>query len=364
MKSGATGARRWRRLVRIHNLRAYRRELIRAEEDLLAPGLYVRSGETVWRHWRARLPAHLHLSKAVRRAAKASPRQAIASMVHRWLPPLALRVARDSQGPFTIAVAADDGGLVLLAPEHGRVARTYGSREIDGDYIALRRRYMEHVLTPRFEVAEGGRLLIEEFVQGRHFADLPPEGQVDVVKKVLTRYASLTRDEGEDPAQDWVEESLHGVEKGNAPAEVGRLLSTRDLRLTATQWPTVPSATDASVKNVIVRPDGSPVLIDLGNLRLDPFFYYPVGLVAMARGQVLDEYLTGGLDAELDELYAAARALPPVGKDGRTAVLALRLAMTSHRDAVAVGGFDQAVFDAALARRWSALWSGRPAAFS
>lgn len=364
MRSGTTWVSRWERLLRTHALRAGRRDLIRTEEDLLAPGLYLRSGETVWRHWRARLPDHLRLSKSGQGHASASPRQRISSTVQRWLPPLALRVGRDSRGPFTIAVAADDGGLVLLAQDRGQVARTYGSREIDSDYVALRRRYERHLPTPSFEVAGEGRLIVEEFVVGRHFAELAPSHQVDVAKEVFARYTSLTRDESEGFAQDWVEESLRAVREGNAPAEVAQLLQAEGLPLSSPQWPTVPSATDASVKNVIVRPDGSPVLIDLGNLRLDPFFYYPVGLVAMARGHVLEQFLTGDLDAELNELYAAAGARPPLGEDGKKALLALRLAMTSHREAVSHGPFDQTVFDAALARRWSSLWSGRPASFS
>lgn len=338
------------------------------QEELLRPGLYLRSGETVWRRWSVALPEHLRLSKAQRDTSATGPPTSralnfIGAVVQRLLPPVVFWVDRQGAGTYPIAVATHDGGVVALHPEEGKVARTYGSRHLDAEYTALRTRFSRHLPTPSFEVSPDGRLLTEDFVRGQHFAGLGEADQLQVVRRVLRSYASLTEHEGEGDCHAAVTDAVRAVREGNPPAGVADLLSGFDLARRSAPWPLVPSATDASVKNLIITGDGRPVAIDLGNLRLDPFFSYPLGVVTTARGVVLEQFVAGGLDEELTALLGAAAPDFPLHGAGPEALLALRLAVVSRRAATTTGSFVQAVFDDSLARRWSALWSGRPPAF-
>lgn len=339
------------------------------QEELLRPGLYLRSGETVWRRWSVTLPDHLRLSKAQREtSATAGPRtsrarERVGAAIQSILPPVAFWVTRQGTGTYPIAVAAHDDGVVVLHPDEGKVARVHASRPLDAEYTALRTRLSRHLSTPSFEVSPDGRLLTEEFVPGHHFAELGEADQLRVMRRILRSYASLTEHEGEGDCHAAVADAVRAVREGTPPAGVGDLLSGFDLTRRSAPWPLVPSATDASVKNLIITGDGRPVAIDLGNLRLDPFFSYPLGVVTMARGVVLEQFVAGGLDEELSVLLGPAAPDFPLHGAGREALLALRLALVSRRAATTTGTFEQAVFDDSLARRWSALWSGRPPAF-
>lgn len=362
MKRGTGWAARKDRFALARRMRRETRALARTEEHLLRPGLYLRAGESVWRHWRAHLPLHLRQSKIGKRAY--TPRTAVAKAIQQIVPPLAFRVRQDLGGSFSIAVSADDGGLVLLAPEKGLVARTYGSGQGDGAYIDLRRRYEKYVATPRFEVTAGSRLIIEEFVHGQHFLELGPDARLSVVRHLFRRYALLSKHEGEGDSANRVRTALAAVSQGHPPAEIAACLATPLLEVWSRAWPLVPSATDANVKNLIVRPDQTPVIIDLGNLRLDPVFYYPVGVVVLAREHVLDRFLAGDLDQELHALFPENMAQHEFDQESRRSLLALRIAILSYRRATAAGAFDQALFDDTLTRRWSALWSGEPATYT
>lgn len=359
---------RVQRITRVRAARRGTRARVLQDDALLRPGWYLRSGETVWRHWRAPLPEHLRLSKGETRQTPArsnAPRalRIVSSTLQRAFPPVTFRSRRGS-GTYPIAVAADDGGLVLLDPARGRVARTYGARSIDPEYVELRRRFERHLPTPAFEVVDDGRLLVEEFVEGSHFAGLDGPDQASVVRGVFRRYASLAAHEGEGDSRGSVSAALAAVRAGQLPDEVHDLLGSPELVSMSGRWPLVPSATDASVKNLIITSSGSATPIDLGNIRLDPFFYYPVGLVTMARGEVLTQYSAGRMDDAVGTLFSAVGCPYPLDERSRSVLLALRSALTSHREATASGTFDQAAFDCAMARRWSLLWSGRPASFT
>lgn len=358
---------RLRRFARVRAARKRTRALVRQEEAFLRPGIYLRSGETVWRHWRVALPEHLRLSKVRRETGAASNQPArlrtgLATAFQSVLPPVAFRTSRHVSGTHPIAVAAHDGGLVLLDPEGGKVTRTHASRPVDSAYVDLRARFSRHLPTPDFEVSPTGRFLTEDFVLGAHFAELDDSEQIRAVKSIFSAYASLTAHEREGDCHAAVTSAVHAVAVGSPPAGYLELLGGKNLPEWARTWPLVPTATDASVKNLIITGEERPVPIDLGNIRLDPFFYFPVGVVIMARGSVLQAYLAGGLDEELAALMRAAGSDFPVDP-GREALLALRLALTSRREALTSGVLDQGTFDRALVRRWAQLGSGRPASF-
>lgn len=350
---------RFARLSATRHAREETRDLVSAQMDRLQPGWYVRAGETIWRHWRTALPLHLRLSKSTpARPARGGPARASA-VIQRWLPPVVLRVRRGGSGTFSVAVAADDGGVVLLDPEHGTVGRTYGSGPVSAEYLMLRRRYERHLQSPRFDVVDGGSLLLEDFVQGAHFAAASPESQINAMRVLLQRYAALTKSEGESTCQDWVRSAVYAVATGTVSGQIQALLGG-DVIALSKHWPLVPSATDASVKNLIIVRGDRPVPIDLGNLRLDPFFYYPIGVITMARGAVLEHYLNGGFDEQVAELFAAAGSTFSCNGRMRLTLLALRMALTSNRETNRAGPYDQATFDHAFHRRWSQLWSGQP----
>ena len=244
------------RLARVRAARLGTRARVRQDDALLRPGWYLRSGETVWRHWRAALPQHLRLSKGETHPKRVSSTALralvmVSATLQGALPPVVFRSSSGS-GTYEIAVAADDGGLVLLDPAQGRVARTYGARSIDPEYVELRRRFERHLPAPSFEVVDGGRLLVEEFIEGSHFAGLNGNEQVSAVREIFRRYASLAAHEGEGDSRELVSAALAAVSAGSAGQlldQVHDLLSSApELVSLAGQWPLVPSATDASVK--------------------------------------------------------------------------------------------------------------------
>nr|WP_297425133.1 hypothetical protein [uncultured Actinotalea sp.] len=313
-----------------------RRVRVLALGPLLSRGLLVADAPDVWRRPRTRLPVHLARTKTSVRAARPTARgsEALAQHVRRVLHGGWAWHRRGRTDGYPIAVVTFDGGFVLLDPGRGTVRHHYPAALAAG-YGDLRRRFGRHVPSPGFEVLDGGRVVVEEYVDGAYLTDLPPQDQIDAVGGLVHRYADLTRSEAEGTCADVVRE-LDEVLRWDLPTDFRTALAAPWLTEALRRWPLVPSATDAHPKNLVVAA-GRTAVVDLGTVRLEPFCGFPVGVVLHTSPHVLGGFLEGALDAPFGALLAAAGARPDELPGWRTTLLALRLARTARRGVVSSG---------------------------
>lgn len=354
--AGAVGG-----LLRARARRSAARGAVRSLEGRLRPGRYVMAGDSLWRHHRAEVPEHLRLTKGRTGTGPGGGVRAAAARTARAVVlPSGFRARGGPPDGFSLAVATYDGGVLLLDPDGGRVARTVPPGGLPAGYAEMRERFGAHLSSPTFEVVDGGSLVVESFVPGRHLLDLPAEEQVEALRRLLRATADLTAAEGGGTCAGLVRAAVEAAGRTEVPGRVAELLSAVPAVELAGSWPLVPTATDATVRNLLVQADGTPVPIDLGEVRLDPFVLYPVGMVANARPAGLSAYLAGELDPEVAALFGAAGGHWPLTGDGREALLALRVCVVGAQEAGAPGTMDDEQFTRAVARRWANLWSSRP----
>jgi hypothetical protein len=341
---------------------------VRRARAELRPGLYLAHGDAVWVRVGTRLPAHLRETQeglrfdgpAARDAgALERLRSGVGRTARRLTPPFLTSVTR-SRGSFTIAVRTFDDEVVLLDPAGGNAARTLPSWQDPVRYASSRQRLGEHVPIPRASVR--GRLVVEEFVQGSHFVDATRDVQLAAARRLLTSYAALTRATAHGSCAGVLDDVGSMVQDVSLPADLRTTLERSDVLRRAREWPLVPSATDSNVKNVVVHPDGRATLIDLGDVRPEPFFSYPLGVIESARGAVLDAYGRGELDAELGALLEAGGAPSSLDAEAREALLAVRVLLAVLNTARREGVLDDPDEIARLVRRrWSLAHSDEPA---
>lgn len=354
-------------LLSIRRRRRADRDAVRGVADQLRPGLWVATGPAAWRRAGTPVPAHFDRTKGFEtrtpRTPRAAARAGVGRVARAVLLPAWFWNGRGRAAGFPIAFVAHEGHLLLLDPQTGRIERRYGTASVPEAYESLRRRFERHVASPAFRVGDDGRSLAEQFVEGEHLLDLPAPDQDAVVRDLLRGYAELTRHERESDSTDRVVPAVELALAADVPRDLRDLLREVDLRSAARGWPLVPSATDPHVKNVIAVDRRTFVPIDLANLRLDPFFSYPVGVVAQARPHVLEGYLGGVLDAELRALFeAAGTSLPPTER-WRELLLALRIVMTARRAATVKGVISPEVFGRTVHARWHAVTAMAPGVY-
>ncbi|WP_251150476.1 hypothetical protein [Cellulosimicrobium sp. Marseille-Q4280] len=360
-------ARSWsvaRGVRRLAAAKATSRRAVLPYAPLLRRGVYVADDGRTWRRWRQPVPEHLRRTRPPQHGPRPAP--GVTRMVARLArtvrvaaPPVWL-VGRGGPTGYSIATSTHDGGLVLLDPSGGRVARVGGGTGVGSDYVALRSRYGAHVPMPAFEVHDG--MVVEEFVDGVHFLELSATEQVAAVKVLLGSYTALVRAEGGGSSADRLGDALALVEHSALPPAMRAYVDPPALRHAAASWPLVPSGTDANVKNLIVVSRRTPVPIDLVTVRDDPFFYFPLGIVGNARGPVLQTYLDGGLDGEMHRLFQAAGSRFDASASGRLSLLAARVLVATLHQARREGfGAGSARVGAVLEERWGELRSTAPA---
>lgn len=334
---------RWKALHRAQRERSAALDRVRSQADLLAAGLYVPAGPTVWRRVGVRLPDHLRRTKSRDDRGR---RRRVLDAARGVLRPPVFRVRRSEaqRHEYPIAVATFDGGVVLLDPGRGKVARTHA--EAGGGDEELRRRLARHVATPEFSIEDDGRLLIEEFVDGDTVLDLPADEIEQVVRALVDGWTRLTAAEADGTWDDLVDTAVSLCSGLDLPPEVLAAVE-RGVPDTARGWPLVPAATDATLRNVVLR-RGEPVLIDLGDVRLEPSFSYPLGAIADAGPRVITTYLAGGLDDALAPLAAAVGTSWPPSPWSRLDLLAIRTCVVTLQ---AVGR-DRDALTEGINRRW------------
>lgn len=296
----------------------------------LAPGWYVCCGHGVWRRAGTHLPTPVAVSKL--RSGSGAER------FRRWWSIGRREVSRLESGLFRlvaggdpdgyeIAIDTSDDGCLLLDPRSGRVARQLPRVSDLSGQLRFRDQWAEHIPSPRFSVADNGGWIIEEYIEGRPAAELPTTNQVDVIRQMFDAYARLVAATGRVPEADPYEGSIELLQSHALPLHLSAILDRAQQSRSLLRAPLVPTTADPSIENLIVKPDGTPTLVDVHPLRHLPFFYLPIMFAASSRRAkgLRDAYFGGELDDSLAGLFEAADLEPPSGLAGRQMLLALSL---------------------------------------
>lgn len=316
----------------------------------LRPGLYRPISETVWARWGAHVPVHLLRTKVgIRsRAERTSIPYRVFRAVAGVFAVLGSRRGRTAE----LVVAAFDGGIVVLDELGGRVYRTYGAGRMTPEDEHRRRRFTDHVSAPHFRIRNDGMVIEEELIEGSYLDDMALDGRAALIGVLVEQFAALTSSYGgENPSvtdRD-LEALLHQVDVTPALARAWKRSSTRWLS-SGTPW--IPTPREANAKNIVVRPDGRPAPIDLGDLQVDPFFVYPVGILIAAGSEIMRRFLSGEADYSFEVLFAAAGQSWGGTADERRGLLLARIVYAAHKDSLVEGDSDRVIFAASLHRRW------------
>lgn len=338
---------RFMRIVQIIGLDRELRRRAKSEAKFLRPGLYLRDGDTLWRRTGASVPGHARRTKGSRNAGQALRMfQSITS----WF-----LVARGSHDTGEIVVAAFDGGTVVLNPSKGCVRRKYGTGPVSPQYIDWRRRFSAHVTTPAFEVSPDRQTVTEELVDGSYLLDVDFSTRISALRLLLRQYTALTRSEGRPDNSSAGVELRRAFSETVLPKDFDGVFSRCHVGRLDQPIAWVPSAFEATAKNLLVSKDGEPVPIDLGDLRMEPCFSYPIGVITSAGPDVLEHYLRGTFDDALEDLLCAGGQTFRPDLFARAGLLLERLAYGALCDARLFNGVDGKVFEKSLMRRWDEI---------
>lgn len=263
-------------------------------------------------------------------------------------------VPASSRGTAEVVIAAFDGGLVVLDPTQGTVRRRYGTGPVSEQYIGWREAFTRYVTAPAFTVSRDREVVTEEFVQGDHLLDVDVATRMKALRELLFQFAELTRAEGRSPDGPVGELLRDAVTHASLPRDYRDLYdrSTVDW-LDPMAW--VPSAFEATAKNLVVSTDGLPIPIDLGDLCPSPSFLYPVGMISAAGPQLVERYLHGELDDAVKALLSASGQTYRPEPADRVGLLLVRLAYAAFRDCSSPDGLDREAFAQSVERRWAEL---------
>lgn len=328
-----------------------RRAIVLPARRWLRPGVYLLRSETLWARHGAEIPPHLQRTKGAQGGTGgAGPTAALMRLC------AGAFVVTGPGGRRTaeLVVASFDDGVVVLDGLRHRVLRTYGSGRMAREDQRRRRTFTDYVSAPEFTVLDDGAVVEEELVEGRHLMDASVADRERVVETLVGQYIALTRGAGEG-GYGVTSGELDELVVSSAPAGF-----VAQWRQSYTAWmtestPWVPSAIEANAKNLIVRPDGRPAPIDLGDLRLDPYFVYPLGILIAAGPEVMERFLGGMTDLALGSLVAAAGESWSGTAEQRRGLLLTRAAYAAMRDARLRGGCDREIFTSSIERRWDEL---------
>jgi hypothetical protein len=321
-RSDGAQRRAWRRLRASADQRRRSRKQVLAA-PLLAPGVYLPTGDRMWYRPGVALPAHLAATKV---STVAVPHRARIVNLAAWIwsfivstimiPPW--RQVRSVFGfsRVDVVLESSQGDVVLIDLGSRAVARFSPEHLFDDAVIELRHRYSAHLAAPGCWVDDDPRILIEEFVEGEFIGALPVTEQVAVAARLIAGYASLLSAEGTEdpPVRDHWTRSSPEVLKGlfdNVQLPVGLLdaLGECEVHDQMVRWPLIPDNSSVRGTNIVVR-DGIPVVIDWPAAKVgwEPFILSPMRFVLGWRspGAVRLAWWNGELDDAFDALWGVA----------------------------------------------------------
>ena len=322
-------------------------------------GLYVVRGSLAQRFGHP-LPDHLERTKGHDRTF-GRPSRVVLRLILPLAAPACSLIWNNSgtdRGASAVVATSGRGGL-LIAEEQGYVIRVADRPVYTPEYVAMRREVAQHIQSPWFTVGDNGRILKEDFVRGRHLADVPIEVQIDGVRELLRSLASLVASEGTGSSRSFVNASIAWVEPAELPPVVRRSIENPDFLELLSDGPLLPSHGDVVVSNVIMSDDGIRV-IDWAphRLALRPFWYDALTIVNCSRYRLHN--LRGDFDRELEELWIAAGRRPKRIDESRTLLAAgwcLATAHASYTCLVDDADFDVQHLMGAVTRLWERFGS-------
>jgi hypothetical protein len=199
---------------------------------------------------------------------------------------------------------------VLFDVERRRVLRI--REEGDQTRSDVPRRLSRHLDVAPFTALPGQRLFVEEFLRGELFAAAPSARRFAAFRRLLEGYTSLVLADRAGSAEPLVATAMQRAGSATLPPVLAAWLdgNVATLLTGAHRWPLVPSHSDLTGDNVVLRA-GHPVLIDFEWASYYPFFYDPLSLVireaSTGRTDLLDACCSGRFDAEIRALCGAAR---------------------------------------------------------
>ncbi|MDN5894398.1 MAG: hypothetical protein L0H93_10270 [Nocardioides sp.] len=340
----------WRRAGSLWRDLQGRRRTATTATGLLRPGIYRPLSETLWARRGARIPVHLLRTKggSPSGSAEVSMPYRLLRLVAGTFPVLGARRGRTAE----LVVVSFDGGIVVLDQAGGKVHRTYGTGPLTPADEDRRRQFIEHVSAPQFRFHSDGAVIEEELVEGDYLGDLAHEERVGLITTLVEQCATLTAAYSSDAPSVTdrdLEALLHEVD---VPPGFARAWGRSSTQWFSPRTPWIPTPREANAKNIVVRPDGRPAPIDLGDLQVDPYFIYPVGILIAAGSTVMRRFLSGDLDRSFALLLAAAGHSWGGTPQERRGLLLARIAYAGHKDSLVEGVVDRTIFSASLLRRW------------
>lgn len=172
------------------------------------------------------------------------------------------------------------------------------------EYVTLRKRFERHVNSPKFWADSSTSWLREDLVNGRRLSDLRSHEAIWTWTNVLTQLCSLSSNEF-DPAADkgapfseLLAATPLSLSHGTL-GELNRLFGESHLQ-------EVPSHGDLHEENVILNHDGAPVVVDLDEIALRPFWFDPLCIAACLPRR----WEVGALDGPLAKIWSSVGVEP------------------------------------------------------
>ncbi len=317
---------------------------ISTNRDLLRSGLFLYAGGSTYRHWRQPLPEHVRATKA-RRVSFFKPKLTLQERF-RHLRKSARTILKprffwaDGTGRYSFPIiigGANNGECVLLDPVRGQTARTLPPGLWNLDQARLREQWSTYIPSPGFKVCEGGRLLLEDYVNGCHLAALDPVAQKDAYRKIIRLHADLVRyGKLREEPRGALEKTLSKSVVAGLEKPLRRRLQHSNLLSDARGWPLVPAFPDSSPGNIVMVDRARPVFIDALPLIPTLFFYAPVFLVSRGQSvpQLRKSFFSGDFDRDFSELFEAAGIDYVPSRDFREELAVLSLLLRPLRSIV------------------------------
>lgn len=318
--------------------------------SFLRPGVYFPHSETLWARRGAHLPDHLLRTKGGRSSisARASTLYLQFRLMAGAFVVLGSRRGRTAE----LVVASFDGGIVVLDHAGSRVFRTYGTGRMSAADECRRRQFTDHVSAPQFWFREDGAVVEEELIEGAYLGDVSHEQRAGLITILVEQFTALVAACGSE-APSLTDRDLHVLlSQVDVPPGFARAWEDSVTEWFSSETPWIPSPREANAKNIVMRSDGRPAPIDLGDLQVDPYFVYPVGILIAAGSEAMRRFLVGDEDYSFATLFAVADQSWDGTPSERRGLLLTRIVYAAHKDSLAEGHVDRAVFTASLRRRW------------
>lgn len=267
------------------------RRLIRTHRRSLRSGRYVIVGELAYRTTYAP-PRHLRDDKATSRFASSA---------------LLLGGVRGTGGYECLA--SGNGGVLLLGGDSGTVKRISREPLVDAGFLLVRERFSRYLPVPAVAMDPSGRVQVEQHVHGVCLRDLEEPQQLELVRGLLRRLASLCLDEQEGDSRRFIHEALGVLNLPVLPAAFSAWVPVMRSSSLA-KAPLVPSHGDLWRKNILVD-DSSAWTIDWDPryAGLRPFWFDAMTLVG-GSDPLRKAFIGGSFDSEFANLLAAV-GMPP-----------------------------------------------------